>query len=265
MNIHIENEQLRAIEAWFESYTGSFSHDNAEIRLNLGIKKAHSLRVRSEIRDLGKALGLKDDALRMAELIGLLHDCGRFAQYVRYGTFKDSRSTDHAELGIEVLKEHRVLDGIGGTERTLIFRAIVWHNKIRLPQGEGEPFLFYEKLIRDADKLDIWKVVLDYYYRRGEDRNNAIELDLPDTPGYSETVMADLRQKTIVNIGHIQNMNDFKLLQMGWIYDINFLPTLQKIAEREYLQRIRAVLPPSGAIDEILAMMLKHCNGEKQE
>lgn len=259
MNISINMEQVRTIEAWFESYTDSFAHENEEIRLNLDIKKGHSLRVCAEIRDLGKTLGLKDDALSLAELIGLLHDCGRFEQYVRYGTFKDSESADHAELGIAVLKEHGVLDTLGESERKIICRSIAWHNKKRLPQGEGEPFLFYEKLIRDADKLDIWKVVLDYYYRTVDERNNAIELDLPDTAGYSETVMADLQRKTIVNIKHIQNMNDFKLLQMGWIYDINFAPALQKIVERKYLQRIRAVLPPSGTIDDLLADMLKYC------
>lgn len=256
MNISIGKEQLKKIETWFESYTGSFSHENAEIRLNLGIKKAHSLRVRTEIRDLAKALELKNDSLRLAEIIGLLHDCGRFEQYVRYRTFKDGKSADHAEMGIAVIKEQGVLHELGESERTLIIRAIAWHNKIRLPEREREPYLFYEKLIRDADKLDIWKVVLDYYYRTGEDKNNAIELDLPDTPGYSDSVMADLRRKTIVNIKHIKNMNDFKLLQMGWIYDINFTPALRKIAEREYLQRIRAVLPPSEAIDELLDNML---------
>lgn len=57
--------------------------------------------------------------------------------------------------------------------------------------------------------------------------------------------------KTIVDITHIKNLNDIKLLQVGWIFDINFKPTLSYIKNRRYLELIRDVLPKSKEINEI--------------
>ncbi len=257
MSISVSREQLANIRQWFSDYTEGFQHDDAEIRQNIELKKTHTERVCREILDIGEALGLNADEQRLAEIIALLHDAGRFPQYVHYGTFKDSVAGNHALMGLEVIREHRLLDPLDATVRRIVLRAVRYHNRIALPEGEEQPFLFYEKLIRDADKLDVWKVVLDYYYREDRTRNNAIELDLPDTPGYSSSVVEDLRKKKIVDLKHVKNMNDFKLLQMGWIFDINFVPTRERIAERRYLQRLRAVLPPSEALDDILDLMLE--------
>ena len=256
MSIPVSKEQLDNIKQWFADYTQDFAHEDAEIRRNIDLKIHHTARVCREILYVGGALKLQEDELRLAEIIALLHDAGRFPQYVHYGTFKDSVAGNHALLGLEVIRDHKVLDALDPRAKAIVLRAIRYHNRIALPPAEEEPFLFYEKLIRDADKLDVWKVVLDYYYRTDRTRNNAIELDLPDTPGCSTSVLRDLQNKQIVDLAHVKNMNDFKLLQMGWIFDINFKPTREQIAERRYLQRLRAALPPSEKIDAILDTML---------
>jgi hypothetical protein len=45
--------------------------------------------------------------------------------------------------------------------------------------------------------------------------------------------------------------DDFKLLQMSWIFDINFKPTLRSVKSRRYLEMIRDVLPKSKEIRNI--------------
>jgi hypothetical protein len=117
--------------------------------------------------------------------------------------------------------------------------------------------LFFTKLLRDADKLDIWRVVTDYYHRKNDRRNGAIELDLPNTPGFSEEVYQDLMNRRIVDINHVKNLNDFKLLQIGWIFDINFDTTMQAIKSRRYLELIRDVLPKSEKIQLIFENLSK--------
>ena len=87
--------------------------------------------------------------------------------------------------------------------------------------------------------------------QKGLKKNVTIELDLPDTPGFSEKVYHDLINKKIVNLKNIKNLNDFKLLQIGWIFDINFKPTLYHIKNRRYLEMIRDVLTESKEINEI--------------
>jgi len=98
-------------------------------------------------------------------------------------------------------------------------------------------------------------LVTDYYYRKDRKRNGTIELDLPDTPGFSEEVYQDMLHERIVDIKHVRNLNDFKLLQTGWIFDVNFQPTLDRIKERRYLELIRDVLPASENIDRVFEVI----------
>ncbi len=149
-----------------------------EIQKNLNIKISHTERVCTEILYLGRQLHFDANALRLAEIIALLHDIGRFEQYSIYKTFKDSESKDHALLGLDVIKNNKLLDDLDENPRSIIINAIKYHNRISIPPTEKDPHLLFEKLIRDADKLDIWKVVIDYYYRSGSEKKHGPRIKL---------------------------------------------------------------------------------------
>ena len=249
--ISTNNQIVEDMKEWFSSYVQTFKHGDKELKQNIVLKEDHTKRVCKEIVNIGKQLGINDNELRLSEVIALFHDVGRFEQYARYKTFVDRQSEDHAELGIKILKRNDVLSEFNDSTKSLIFRTIRYHNRAALPQNETEPCLFFTKLLRDADKLDIWRVVIDYYHRKDGRRNSAIELGLPDTPGISEKVYQDLIHKRIVDVNHVKNLNDFKLLQIGWIFDINFEPTLDAIQSRRYMELIRDVLPETDKIQEI--------------
>ena len=98
-------------------------------------------------------------------------------------------------------------------------------------------------------------MVTGYYHRKKSRRNVALELELPDTPGISEEVYKALMNKQMVDMKHVKNINDIKLLQAGWIYDINFKPTFEYINNQQYIEMIREVLPKSEKIQEIFDMI----------
>ena len=140
----------------------------------------------------------------------------------------------------------------------LIRCAIRSHNKPSLPVGKSETCLFFLKLLRDADKLDIWRIVIGYYYRKNGKRNDSLTLDLPDTPGISEEVYIDLMNNRVVNLQNVKNLNDFKLLQTGWIFDINFSPTLEYIKRYRFLEKIRDVMTETDEISEIFGKIIQY-------
>jgi putative nucleotidyltransferase with HDIG domain len=252
------NKIVGAMKDWFSSYVKTFKQGDKNFQENIILKEKHTMQVCKEILNIGEQLGLNDNELCLAEIIALFHDIGRFEQYARYKTFVDRQSEDHAELGMKILKRNNVLSGFDDPAKSLVFRTIRYHNRVSLPQNETEPCLFFTKLLRDADKLDIWRVVTDYYHRKDGGRNSAIELGLPDTSGFSGEVYRDLIHKRIVDVGHVKNLNDFKLLQIGWIFDINFEPTFHSIRSRRYLEMIRDVLPETKKIQEIFNVTQRH-------
>lgn len=253
-----EDQRLKEITRWFIRFVRSFEDGDEDRRRNIVLKKDHTSRVCDEILGIGEEFGLTEDELRMAAAIALLHDVGRFEQYAKYGTFSDVRSEDHARLSVAILLRHDVLNGFDDSDRALILRAIEQHNRASLPRNESERTLFFSKLLRDADKLDIWRVVTDYYRIPNGAKNSAIELDLADSPGFSEAVYLDLMNQRIVAIEHIENLNDFKLLQIGWVFDVNFTPTFRRVKERRYLEMIGNALPRTNRIDAIIDVALRH-------
>jgi len=255
MKIIMDKKIVRDLKKWFTDYIDTFKYDNNELQKNINIKREHTERVIEEIIYIGKQLGLNNNELNLAEIIALFHDIGRFEQYDRYKTFSDNKSENHAELGIMILTRYNVLGNLDEEIQNLILRSIRYHNLPSLPGEETETYLFYSRLIRDADKLDIWRVVTDYYHRVNGQRNIALELELPDTPGFSVEVYKAMMNKQIVNLNHVKNINDIKLLQAGWIYDINFNPTFESVKNRRYLEKIREVLPESKEIDQVFAIV----------
>jgi hypothetical protein len=62
-----------------------------------------------------------------------------------------------------VLRENGVLNRFNNPTQNLILKVVLYHNCATLPQKETKICLFISKLLRDADKLDIWRVVTNYY------------------------------------------------------------------------------------------------------
>jgi len=257
-NCHLSEEFLQGLRDWFTRYTGSFYTADPVLQPVLLLKEGHSRRVSGIILHIGRKLLLSDHGLRMAEVMALFHDIGRFEQVTRYGTFVDRKSVNHAELGLQVLKREKVLAGLEEDTRELILRAISYHNRLSIPAEESPDCIYYSRLLRDADKLDILALFSRYYYAEPAERSSAVELDLPDGPDVSEGVLKDLQRRKTVNMQQLRFLNDFKLLQLGWAYDVNFQPSLELIREQGYLQKIRATLPESEAIDLIYDQILSH-------
>lgn len=233
---------------WFDRYVAGFTagKDTAlDVVTNIRLKKDHSDRVIQEILWMADQLGMDNESRDLAAVMALFHDIGRFAQYARYRTFVDHRSENHAELGVKILQQHQVLDCLPADQADLICRVISYHNRAALPDDDTEECLFYARLLRDADKLDIWRVLIDHYQHRNQEDNPAVELGLADTSDISDQVYDRVVNKDIVNARHVKNLNDFKLLQIGWVFDINFTPALQQVKDRGYIDAICRTLPPS--------------------
>ena len=148
-------------------------------------------------------------------------------------------------------------------KRKIILKAVQYHNKAALPANENETGLFFMKLLRDADKVDIWHVVTDYYRHAHEGRNETLELNLPDAPQVSDAVCRSLLKGDIVQMKDLKTLNDFKLLQMGWIYDVNFKRTFEIVKERRYLEQIRKALPErSNSIDAVYRRALAYLDAK---
>jgi hypothetical protein len=248
-------DHVLRLKAWFESYTRSFLTGNTPVDSPLELKIEHTARVCDNICQLGRSIDLTDGQLCVAETIGLFHDLGRFEQYHRYGTFNDRQSANHASLSIDVLNQTAVLDMLPTDEKATIIDAIRFHNAPRLPANQPPDSMVFMRLIRDADKLDIWKVFADYC-RNHQRLEPAILQHLPDLPTWEEKIVEAIAEKRMASIQDMKSLNDFKILQLSWVFDLYFHETFVQAQKRGDLATIARSLPDHPILRHAIGIIL---------
>jgi hypothetical protein len=239
---------LNYLKKWFSDYVAGFYTDDPAYNSTIRLKEKHTEQVCRNMIFLGNALGLSHKDMILAEIIGLFHDVGRFKQFAVYGTFRDTDSENHAMIGLRQMAAHKVLSGCNRDEKRWIAKAVAFHNTMAVPEDQDERTLFFIRLLRDADKLDIWRVFIDYYKVRDKQVNAAVEIGLPDDPGFSPRVIDALKNGRFARIQDLKTLNDFKLLQISWVYDLNFMPSFRIVKELGYIEKIEATLPHTKEI-----------------
>ncbi len=248
---------LEHLKAWFADYCRAFHTGNAVDDRNYDLKEEHTGRVCENIRGIAGEAGVGDDGMLLAEAIALFHDVGRFPQYRRYRTFKDADSANHAALGVTVLREKGVLDKLPKDKQDIVIRGVGLHNVFAIPEQLDAKSALFLKLIRDADKLDIWRVFIDYYRLPEAERASAAGLGFPDLAGYSPEVAACLDRREMVRLAMVRSLNDFKLLQLSWVFDLNFPASFRVIRERRLLEQLVATLPAEARESRAVASLFE--------
>jgi len=238
--------------SWFSNYTSQFINQYPEYEENISLKVNHSILVSKEAKALAQNLELNEEDIFLAEILGLFHDVGRFKQYVKYQTFSDSKSQNHAELGVDVLKEHQVFKDLSDENREIVYKSILNHSRAEIIPDTNEKVIFFSKLIRDADKLDIWRLITEYYMVKEQNgENKTLELELPDNDEISDAVLESIIKKEVVLKESIKTLNDFKLLQIAWLFDLNFNYSIQRLYAKKYLDKIFVALPENKKVNQI--------------
>jgi hypothetical protein len=256
----MHSDDLNALKTWFSEYCDSFSSSLDEDQKNFAVKRKHTDDVRANILLIAEDLELDDRRTRLAEAVALFHDVGRFPQYQQYKTFQDSISVNHATLGATVLIENSVLRGLPKEEQDQIVRAVTLHNVLAIPGELDRDLLQLVKMIRDADKLDIWRVFLEFYSLPAKDKPTAVALGLPDVPEYSPEVLTQLHQRKLVLLSSLKTLSDFKLLQLAWIFDLNFTASFRVVAQRSYIDRFALTLPKTNDIADAVDAVREYLN-----
>lgn len=230
-------------ERWFRDFTENFRRGSDFDVGNVDIKINHSLRVLALAQRLTSALPLSIQLRELAHLAALFHDVGRFPQYARYQTFHDQQSVNHALQGVITLKAQQVLTGLPAAARKLVLAAVGLHNRRVLPASLDPLARLLTRVVRDADKLDIFAVMLAHFHPAAPP-NKVVNLGLQMHPQhYTPAILAAVQQRQMVNYQDMVWVNDFKLLLCSWLYDLNFPESKKIVAERGYLAKLFAYLP----------------------
>lgn len=225
-------DMLKAKEV-FKEYISNY--DITKPRIN--IKIIHMYHVAENSKKIAKSLGLSKGEQDLAELIGLLHDIGRFEQVRLYHTFSDKISIDHGQKSVEVLFADKWIRRFSQDEAydTIIYKAINNHNKFEIEKGLSEEELLHCKIIRDADNVDIFRAVLDEKQKL-EDFGHLNSKDISKEVLSSEFFEEFKKERPLLYSKAKTDM-DIMVAILAHIYVLNFNVSLEIIKENNYINR----------------------------
>ena len=218
----------------FGEYVKNYDYRDEKIRLKI----EHTYKVAELCEQIAVSEGLSSADVDLAWLIGLLHDIGRFEQLRQYGTFIDSESVDHAELGADILFKHgKIREFITDTEcDDLIELAVRSHSAYRLPEGLTERETMFCDIIRDADKVDILRVNVEFAPEDIYNVSSEILRNAEVTPEVMQSFFeehATLRSLKKTAVDHLAG-------HISLIYELVYPYSVKVMAEQGFLEKMLA-------------------------
>ena len=185
------------------------------------------------------------DACRAAVLAALYHDCGRFPQFRRYRTFLDAKSVNHAVLSFQTMRDRKFLEEENPHIRKLAQCAVLLHNRYRLSPLLAAETRFVTDVVRDSDKLDIFRIMVSYLGNALPERD-AVLLHVKDDPEkWSPRVVEDVLQRRVARYVDLRFVNDFRLLLGTWMFELRFSATRHALADSGLMEAVLEGLPDS--------------------
>lgn len=199
------------------------------------LKHEHTLRVLDNISIISRGDGFNSRLVNLSKVIAILHDIGRYNQLKKYGTFSDAKSIDHADLSWQISRESSWLYSLENADRELVLLAVKLHNKRELPVDLSGDGLLLAKAIRDADKIDILKIVEDSLKKPNWEEDSSIWFNKPIYLSPSKAILDSISKKETPSYTDIASCVDFILVQLAWIdYGMEFKTSKQICLDRRH-------------------------------
>lgn len=214
----------------FKEYVKKYNPKDEKIKLKI----SHIERVSQIARKIAIQQKLGEEDIELAELIGLLHDLGRFEQARVYNTFVDKDSINHGEYGVKILFENGLIRNFIETDEfdEIIKLSIINHNRSKIQDGLTERQNLHARIIRDADKTDI------FYVLTIEDKKAIWEKADLSNDIITDEIYREFTQDMAIDYKNRETSADILVSHFAYVYDFNFKESLKLIKENGYLEKL---------------------------
>lgn len=203
--------------------------------LGFELKIVHTYYVAENAKKIAQELKLSKEDIELAELIGILHDIGRFEE-LKITKELNSVKFDHAGHGSKMLFEKGIIRKFIEDNQydNIIKKAIENHSKLEIEKDLDERTLLHSKIIRDADKIDNYRVKKDekveaIFPKRVNKKEDMEESIL------SDRVYNTILDKKSVDIHDRVTSLDFWACILAFTFDLNFNVSYKIVKENNYI------------------------------
>ena len=279
------------IKKTFQEYTDRYDSTNPKIKLKID----HTYRVANLCEQIAQSLELSAAEVDLAWLSGMMHDVGRFEQLRRYNTFSDAQSIDHARFAVELLYDEgliadyvpeisttelvadaRTWRSMGGANESPTAQsedmplsdilqtlriAIGEHSAYRIQKGLDERTRMFCQIVRDADKVDIFRVICDtpmeevYGFQTKDILRSAITPEVMQAFYEHHAVLRKLKKCPA----------DYIVAHGSLTFELVYPESLRIAKEQGYLKQMMSFQSENPDTAEIFEDLRKDLNGYLEE
>lgn len=203
--------------------------------LGFELKIIHTYHVAENAKKIAQELKLSKEDIELTELIGILHDIGRFEE-LKITKELNSVKFDHAGHGSKMLFEEDMIRKFIEDSQydNIIKKSIENHSRLEIEENLDERTLLHSKIIRDADKIDNYRVKKDEKIEAiFPKRVNRIE-DMEESK-LSDIVYNTILDKKCVDIHDRVTPLDFWVCILAFTFDLNFDVSYKIVKENDYI------------------------------
>ena len=279
------------IKKTFQEYTDRYDSTNPKIKLKID----HTYRVANLCEQIAQSLELSAAEVDLEWLSGMMHDVGRFEQLRRYNTFSDAQSIDHARFAVELLYDEgliadyvpeisttelvadaRTWRSMGGANESPTAQsedmplsdilqtlriAIGEHSAYRIQKGLDERTRMFCQILRDADKVDIFRVICDtpmeevYGFQTKDILRSAITPEVMQAFYEHHAVLRKLKKCPA----------DYIVAHGSLTFELVYPESLRIAKEQGYLKQMMSFQSENPDTAEIFEDLRKDLNGYLEE
>jgi hypothetical protein len=235
----------------FHDYASSFLQGKKREQDIITAKIDHTFRVVDNVCCIVQHEKFEKLEQETVLLAALFHDIGRFSQFAQFGTFLDQESVNHARRGVQVLKNNKVLDGLPRSQKKLVLAAVELHNRRDLPQTISHQLTIICNILRDSDKIDIFKVLLDHLESPKPNDPTMVLNVAPHPDYYSRKIYESIMEGMSCAYGDMKWTHDFRLMLASWVPLLNFASSYRLLEQSGDYIRLFQQLPQTKKIKEL--------------
>ena len=249
----------------YDAYVDTFRMADGRLPELMQLKRTHTAFVVRNAEAIADGEGFSAWERSAAVAAALLHDTGRYEQLRRFNTFRDSDSVDHAVFSHDIVREKGWLAGESPAFASAVLAAVLYHNRRDLPDGMDALTEVASHTVRDADKLDIFRV-LENQVEHTDWRSDSrafwnLSVSAPPNPD----VVSCIENGRPVDYQSIRSLADFVLIQVGWmVSELHFATARRLCAERGHLayrRRFLHQITDSPAVDRVFDLAVRGLAG----
>lgn len=255
------NPDISQHEEWFAAYAARERARERRDPAPMDLKLKHTMAVLDNARRMAESEQFAPALARACLLAALYHDVARFEQYLRYRTFRDGESCNHALLGVKILKREARLAGESAATRAIVLTAVGLHNRFALPAHLPRETELAAHVVRDADKLDILRVMDEHLSGPGP-YSPTVVLNLPDDPALAgQAVLRAALEGRVAAYADLRSVNDFRVLLNTWFFDMHFAASRRQFVTDGHARRLLEGLPTNATYGPARAALLARLDG----